>query len=194
MDTLNGVYKDASKQYQETNKDVIASEKAQERLKDALADVGKVGEPVLTAIKNAIASMAEKAVPVITDLINKIRDFSKWIKDNDEKAKMWTGLILIATATAAGFVLVLTWSTIMKKAASALKVVTVAVKALNVAMKANVIGLVVTAIIGLVAAFIYLWNNCESFRKFWINLWKVVSKAASDAWKAIKKAWTGTGK
>ena len=108
MDTLNGVYKDASKQYQETNKDVIASEKAQEMLKDALADVGKVGEPVLTAIKNAIASMAEKAVPVITDLINKIRDFSKWIKDNDEKAKMWTGLILIATATAAGFVLVLT--------------------------------------------------------------------------------------
>lgn len=194
METLNGVYKDASDQYKKTNKDVLEAEKANERLKDALAKVGAVCEPVMTAIKNAIASMAEKAVPVIVDLINKIKDFSSWLKKNESEVKMWAGLIAIATATAAGFVLVLTWSSIMKKAASALKVVTVAVKALNVAMRANVIGLVVTAIIGLVAAFIYLWNNCESFRKFWINLWKIISKAAKDAWSAIKKAFSGIGK
>jgi phage-related protein len=194
METLNGVYKDASKQYQETNKDVIEAEKANERLQDALAKVGAVGEPVMTAIKNAIAGMAEKAVPVIADLIKKIQDFSVWIKDNEEKVKMWSGLIAIAMVTASGFVLVLTWSNIMNKAASALNVVTVAVKALNVAMRANIIGLVVTAILALVAAFIYLWNNCESFRNFWINLWKIISNAAKEAWTAIKKAFSGIGK
>jgi gas vesicle protein len=193
METLNNTYDNASEQYKKTNKDIIESEKANERLKDALAKVGEVGEPVMTAIKNAIASMAEKSVPVITDLITKFRDFTKWISENESKVKLWIGVLLIATSTAAGFVLVLTWSTIMKKAASAVKVVTVAIKALNVAMRANIIGLVVTAIIGLVAAFIYLWKNCEGFRKFWMNLWKAIQKAASSAYKGIQKAFSGIG-
>ena len=194
MDTLNGTYSKASDQYKKTNKDIIASEKANERLKDALAKVGEVGEPVLTTIKNAIASLAEKAVPVITDLIRKFQDLTTWIKDNEGKVKLWAGVIGIAAATVAGFILVLSWSTIMQKAASALKVVTIAVKALNVAMRANIIGLVVTAILGLVAAFIYLWKNCDSFRNFWIGLWKIIQTAAKAAWKAISKAWEGIGK
>lgn len=194
MDTLNGTYSKASDQYRKTNKDVIASEKANERLKDALAKVGAVGEPVLTAIKNAVASMAEKSVPVITDLIKKFQDFTHWLKGNEEKVKLWAGIIGIAAVTAAGFVLVLTWSSIMTKAANALKVVTIAVKALNVAMRANIIGLVVTAILGLVAAFIYLWKNCDGFRNFWIGLWDKIQTVAKAAWKAISNAWQGIGK
>ena len=194
MDTLNGSYSKASEQYKKTNKDIIASEKANERLKDALAKVGEVGEPVITAVKNAFASMAEKAVPVIVSMIEKIKEFSTWVKDNEDKVKLWAGVIGIAAATVAGFVLVLSWTTIMNKAANALKIVTIAVKALNVAMRANIIGLVVTAILGLVAAFIYLWNNCDSFRNFWIGLWKIIQSAAKSAWEAITKAWAGIGK
>lgn len=43
---------------------------------------------------------------------------------------------------------------------------------LNAIMAANPIGLIITAIAALVAAFIYLWNNCEGFRQFWIDLWE----------------------
>lgn len=28
------------------------------------------------------------------------------------------------------------------------------------------------AIVALVAAFIYLWNNCEEFHRFWIDFWE----------------------
>ena len=38
-------------------------------------------------------------------------------------------------------------------------------------MLANPITFVIAAIAALVAGFVYLWNNCESFRNFWINLW-----------------------
>ena len=193
METLNGTYSKASEQYKATNGDILESRKAQERLTDAMAKVGEVGEPVLTAIKNGIASMAEKAVPKIQSIIEKFQDCITWIQNNGETVKLWAGVIGIATATAAGFVLVLTWSLIMKKAADAIKIVTVAMKALNVAMKANLIGLIVTAIIGLVAAFIYLWNNCEGFREFWINLWNIIKDTASRAWEAIKNAFSGIG-
>ena len=51
---------------------------------------------------------------------------------------------------------------------------------LNAIMAANPIGLIITAIAALVAAFIYLWNNCEEFRQFWIDLWEGI-KAVFNA-------------
>lgn len=42
---------------------------------------------------------------------------------------------------------------------------------LTAVMSANPILLIVSAIAGLVAGFIYLWNTSESFRNFWLGLW-----------------------
>jgi hypothetical protein len=191
--TLNDTYSAASTQYKETNADVIESRKAQERLSDAMAKVGEVGEPIMTAVKNAIASMAEKAVPVIENLIQKFSDMSQWVKDNETKVHAWVAVILGATTAIAAFVLIMSWGKIMTAAANAIKVVRTAMLAMNAAMLANPIGLVVAAIAGLVAAFIYLWNNCESFRKFWQKTWNLIKDAAQKAWSAIKKAFSGIG-
>lgn len=81
----------------------------------------------------------------------------------------------------------------IKLAAVAQGLMTKAQAALNLVMSANPIAIVITAIAALVAAFIYLWNNCESFREFWINLWdkiKEIAKAVAD-W--FKQAWTDIG-
>lgn len=40
--------------------------------------------------------------------------------------------------------------------------------------------------IALVAAFIYLWNNCEEFRQFWIDLWESIKEIAIAVWEALK--------
>lgn len=61
--------------------------------------------------------------------------------------------------------------------------------ALNAVMSANPIGLIITAIAALVAAFIYLWNNCEGFRNFWIGLWDGIKEAAKAVVDWFKKAW-----
>jgi len=193
MDTLNSTYKDASTQYQETNADIIASRQAQERLTDAMAEVGRVGEPIMTAVKNAIASMAETAVPVIENLVNKFRDAVTWIKKNEETVQTWAGVILGATVTVGTFLLILNWSKIMTAASNAIKVVRLAVLGFNAALLANPVGVVVALLAGLVAAFIYLWNNVEGFRKFWIKAWDLIKSAASKAWTAIKNAFSSIG-
>lgn len=48
--------------------------------------------------------------------------------------------------------------------------------ALNVVMSANPIGAVATAIGLLITAFMLLWNNCDGFREFWINLWAKIKE------------------
>ena len=56
-------------------------------------------------------------------------------------------------------------------------------------LMANPIILVIAAIAALVAGFIYLWNNCEGFRQFWIDLWDKIKNACQPAIDAIKKAF-----
>ena len=185
-DTLNKVYGEAAESYKKNNKELIEAEKANQKLKDAMAQLGKIGEPILTAIKNKIADMAAVAVPKIQKLIVKVKDMIKWFNQNKTTVHNWVAGIIAATITVAGFVLVMKWSAIMSSAAKALKLVTVAMKALNVAMRANIIGLIVSLIIGLVAAFIYLWKNNEGFRKFWINMWKKIQSVTASAVSWIK--------
>lgn len=52
--------------------------------------------------------------------------------------------------------------------------------ALNAAMSANPIGLIIAAIALLVAAFVWLWNNVDGFRNFFIGVWDGI-KAAAEA-------------
>ena len=47
-------------------------------------------------------------------------------------------------------------------------------------MLANPITFVIAAIAALVAGFVYLWNNCESFRNFWINLWDKIVETVQN--------------
>lgn len=56
---------------------------------------------------------------------------------------------------------------------------------------ANPIGVVVVAIGGLIAAFAALWNNCEAFRNFWINLFSSVKNTAIEAKNNLLSTFDG---
>lgn len=186
MNTLNGTYSKASEQYKKTNKDVMEARQAQERLTDAMAELGRVGEPIITAIKNKIADMVTAAAPHLQNLINKVKDVKKWMQDNKKTVDIWKAAIVGAAASAGSFVLILKWGAIMSAAKTAITGVRTAVLLLNAAMKANIIGLIISLVIGLVAAFVTLWKNNEGFRNFWINLWNKIKSACSTAITGIK--------
>lgn len=198
MDTLNGTYSDASEQYKKTNKDVMDAQKAQEKLTDAFAELGAVGEPIVTAIKDKIADLVASAVPHLEDFISKVKDVITWIKNNQDEVNTWIGVIAGAGTAIGTFLLILNWGTIMTSAANAIKVVRTAILAMNTAMLANPVGLIVAALAGLVVAFVYLWNNVDGFREFWIDAWEWIKSAASKAWQSITKffsnAWASVKK
>lgn len=196
--TLKDTYSAAADQYKETNKDIIESRKAQERLSDAMARIGEIGEPIMTALRNAIASLAESAIPVLEDMVNWFRDAITWIKQNETTVQAWVAVIIGATTAIGTFLLIISWGKIMTAAANAIKVVRTAMLGLNAVLLANPVGLVVAALAGLVAAFIYLWNNVEGFRNFWKSAWNTIKSLANSAWKAIRKyfsdAWSAIKK
>jgi len=186
METLNGTYKDASAQYKETNKDVLAANRAQEKLTSAFAQLGAVGEPILTAIKNKVADMVTAAVPHIENFIKKVKDLKKWIKDNQTTIDAWAAVIIGATVSVSAFLLVLKWGSIMSAATKAIKGTRAAILLFNTALRANPIGLVISLLAGLVAGFVYLWNNNKGFRDFWLNMWAKIKSVCSSAISGIK--------
>lgn len=68
-------------------------------------------------------------------------------------------------------------ATAEKARAVATGMVDTATKLLNGTMRLNPIGIVITLIGALVAAFVYLWNTSEEFRNFWIGVWDAVKAA-----------------
>ena len=193
MNTLNGTYSKASEQYKKTNKDVMDAQRAQDKLTDAFAQLGAIGEPILTAIKTKVADMVSAAVPHLENFVQKVKDISTWVKENRDTIDAWVGVIIGAGVSIGTFLLILNWGKIMTAAANAVKVVRTAILGMNAAMLANPIGVIVALIAGLVAAFIYLWNNVEGFRKFWIKAWNLIKSAASSAKSAITKAFSNIG-
>lgn len=58
-------------------------------------------------------------------------------------------------------------------------------------MLANPITIVIAAIAAIVAAFVLLWNECEGFRNFWINLFSSVKSTVVDAKNNVLSTFDG---
>jgi TP901 family phage tail tape measure protein len=56
---------------------------------------------------------------------------------------------------------------------------------------ANPISIVIAAIAAIVAAFVLLWNKCEGFRNFWINLFSSVKSTVVDAKNNVLSTFDG---
>ena len=207
MNTLNKEYDSAATKYKEVNGDIIESNKAQAELSDTMATVGEKVAPITTALQQGFAKILTKIIELVgennleqwatdiasafdgfvNNILPKIEAGFKWIIDN--KDILIAGIVGIGAAFA-----VFKVASLIQAVVSALKgmslaqaAVTAAQWLMNTAMAANPIGLVAAAIAGLVAAFIYLWNNCESFRNFWIGLWNGIVAIAKSVWDAIVK-------
>lgn len=182
-ETLNEKYQAAADEYNELTGQTQAARRATSDMEKAQANMGAAIEPVTAAWTRLKADALEALVPVVQKVVGWLNDLQKWMDANPSKANLVKAAV-IGIATAVGVLAVaLGGMTIIKT-------VTAAFKSLNVTMLANPITWIVAAIAGLVAAFIYLWNNCEGFRNFWISLWAKVKEVAGAAGTWFKATWS----
>lgn len=75
-------------------------------------------------------------------------------------------------------------------AAAAEQGLTVAQYLLNGSFLACPFTWIILGIAALLAAIIYLWNNCDCFRQFWIDLWQKIKDIFFTVWDAVKSFFT----
>lgn len=131
---------------------------------------------------NVAAATAQIAAYVVQVAAARVAALASAAAQGIWNAAMVAGNFAAATAQIAAFA--------VKQAAIAVatKAWAAAQWLLNVAMSANPIGLVIAAIVALVAVFVILWNKSDAFRGFWIAAWNMIKTAAAAAWAWIKKA------
>lgn len=127
-------------------------------------------------------SFGDMLVPVIRDVIDHVQKFVDKLNNMDEEQRQ-TIIKIAAVVAAIGPVLIVVGKVISAVGTiiGILPKVKAAIMAVNAVLAANPIGAVIALIAALVTAFIYLWNNCEEFRNFFINLWETVSTAVKTA-------------
>lgn len=96
--------------------------------------------------------------------------------------KGFVGLVKVAKLFKLGFVKLLP---ILSSTIAILKGLTIGLVKLGIAFLSTPIGWVVVGITALVAGFIYLWRNCEGFRKFWISLWEGIKSVSITVFDAV---------
>lgn len=147
-------------------------------------DEAKVGMNNLKVVGAELGEAIQVALlPIINGLSSGLKRLCDWFTNLSPAVK--TTIVIVAGLVASiGPVLLIigklvtsvgTIMTMAPKIMTAVKGIGLAIKGL--AMGTNPIGLIAAAIAALVAAFIYLWNNCESFRNFWIGLWENIKAA-----------------
>lgn len=160
---LQNASKEGGKYYKAMEKQSTTYAGAMSNLEESVQVFkGAVSEGLFNALKDII--------PPITDMFN-------WLAKNKDIVVAIAVPLLTFINIIAGFL-------IIKKISSAFAI-------LNAVMMANPIVLIIAAIVALVAGFIYLWNNCEGFRKFWIGLWNGIVDIVVGAWEWIKGLFTG---
>lgn len=143
----------------------------------------KIKNAVNVAFK-AITDSIPPAINIMTDLWNTLKPFIPTIIALIGYFTIFSTVVSIqnkVNMVAAAY----------KKWTLATEGATIAQKILNTVMKANWIAIIISAVIALVGAFIYLWNTSDDFRNFWIGLWEGIKKAVGAAVDWIISAWEG---
>ena len=200
---------DVSKGYRESNKDMIAAQQANVDYQNSMAELGAISEPIMTSIRKGMTDVLNAIVQIVSggnldalksgiegaftkfvdEILPKIVDGLKWLVDNFDA--ILAGIVGIGAAFLAWKVVSIVQGIVkaFKAWQLATEGMTIAQRLLNLTMKANPIGLIISLIAGLVAAFVLLWNKSDAFRNFFIGMWEGIKKAVGAVVNWIKENW-----
>ena len=156
-----------------------------------LSNLGDNISMLFAKIGNGSSSAITTIITNISNLITKIGNLYDWLTGSSTSVNAFKAVVITLTAAFAAYNLVsaisiarltlTTWWTGMSTAAIVLNTLvtegwSAAFLALNMVMEANIIGLIVTGIVALVAAIMVCWDKFEGFRGVVMGVFEVVKK------------------
>lgn len=147
----------------------------------------QIGKPLL---ENVVNPAMQKLSGLVDKASTGFQDLQKWVSENKTLLSVLGGVIgavAVGMETFAIKTKIAAIASEMHKAA-ALKE-KLAVLGLNGAMLTSPVTWIVAGIVALIAVFVILWNKCEGFRNFWINLWDKIKTAFAPVIEFVKSSF-----
>jgi TP901 family phage tail tape measure protein len=138
---------------------------------------GKI-EQLKGSVETLAIQVGEALLPSLTKLVSSLTQVVNWFTQLSPA----TQTTIVTIVKVAGSLLLLVAATV--KIYNAVKAFMVVWEALQLEFLFSPVGLIIIAIVALVAAFVILWNKSAAFRNFWKALW-------NDIWSFLKTigAW-----
>lgn len=113
-------------------------------------------------IQEVALQLGEVLIPIIRDLVGFISGIVQWLQSLSPETQ---NMILIIVGVVAAL------APLLAIVSNVIRVVGLLSSVLSF-LAANPIVLVIAAVVAVIAIFVKLWNNCESFRNFFIGMWE----------------------
>lgn len=154
-----------------------------------------------------VASAFEAITKVLADASGKVKDFTKWMRENKTVMDIVKSALAGALAGFLAFKAITTIQSIITGFKSALLAVKGAVLAFNAAIAANPLGALVVAITAVVAALVWFFTQTETGKQIWSafvdfvvglwnglveffsGLWATISEGAINLWNGAVEVW-----
>ena len=154
-----------------------------------------------------VASAFEAITKVLADASGKVKDFTKWMRENKTVMDIVKSALAGALAGFLAFKAITTIQSIITGFKSALLAVKGAVLAFNAAIAANPLGALVVAITAVVGALVWFFTQTETGRQIWSafvdfvvglwnglveffsGLWTTISEGAINLWNGAVEVW-----
>ena len=156
-----------------------------------------------------VASAFEAITKVLADASGKVKDFTKWMRENKTVMDIVKSALAGALAGFLAFKAITTIQSIITGFKSALLTVKGAVLAFNAAIAANPLGALVVAITAVVGALVWFFTQTETGKQIWSafvdfvvglwnglveffsGLWTTISEGAINLWNGAVEVWNG---
>jgi len=129
----------------------------------------------------------------ISTVYQTLQDFFTWLDSGLASAELFKAAIMGLVAGFIAWKASMAISDVISGVSTAIQTAKGAFAAFNAVLSANPIAVVVTLLASLVAAIVYLWNNCEEFREGCIALWEAVKNAFQDFGNAASETLDSIG-
>lgn len=154
-----------------------------------------------------VASAFKAITKVLADASGKVKDFTKWMRENKTVMDIVKSALAGALAGFLAFKAITTIQSIITGFKSALLAVKGAVLTFNAAIAANPLGALVVAITAVVGALVWFFTQTETGRQIWSafvdfvvglwnglveffsGLWTTISEGAINLWNGAVEVW-----